>query len=1123
MKKRKRLALIITTAVVVSMSMGNIAFAKTGVPVQEVEHIQYVSGEHNESKNQEVVEVQNTGEKEEQKDKESNIQDDVNIANMSKEDEAGVAVNTGNIAYLDTIFGSDNKDGTSAVNAVKSLEKALQIAGKGGTINVINSSVVIKENKTISNVTFKKGASYNDNILRVEGGATVTLDNVTIDGMSVKTGHTSVTVIKSSLVIKGNTKICNSLSMALNVVGGTVTMESGEICNNSDNIAGAILLSRYNEKASNFIMNGGSIHDNKNTDNEAGAIRVDENTTFTMNGGEIYNNTTDGNGGGIICNGEANLAGGVIRNNSANSGGGVSVFASGVLNISGTEISSNNSTWGAGVCAVGNSTVNLSGTGVIKNNTTKYNAAGVFLEGGYGGGTTFTMSGGTIADNTAGGNGGAILGFPWEAPVKISVSSGTITGNKATDGNGICISGDNSKVKEAAKLELSGSPNIADDIFLATDRFENAKVDVVAPFNPVTPVPIRDTMWKNYRTIVSYAYGVTPNIQNFSPADKHANQAIIQDGQNLQSVNKLTVDFAEKGYIADGNHTLYGTIMVLPDGTIPIDMIPKIDIQGYTVTEWRNGADDSVWDFKNDKVISSVILYPVLAPESPSNTALTELENAGFKKVNDLKATDYYNIETAARKDGFVDIAGASQENNANVHLWSNNGTAAQKFYFEPQSNGKYQIKTDITDGTSALEVDSGKVALGTNIKQYSDRNQNGTYFIAMKNDKNQYVFVVADKNGNPAVTSNGKVQLMDLTGAKVSNGTNIWTWEYIKGSNTQMWNLINTKSANEARAKGLTLVKDFAPGEYNIISAYNNNFALDVSGGKQSNGTNVGIWERNFADAEKFRIEKASENGEYYIRTAASGYKSSIDVSSASPNRGANVHQWASNNSNAQIWKIYKNVDGSYVFINSVNGKALDIAGGNVRKGQNVGVWDVNGILNAQHWKIESATTFDAANPELEKITDISSLGISEKDWVQLGSIADSSFRLDISSGIDANGQNVHIWKSNGTNAQKFRIKKLTNGNFVIQTRISNGTKVIDISGGNTNSRTNILQWSSNNTNAQQWNIYRVKGTDKLIFKQASGYCVMDTCGASMKNGSNIWLWFYAKDNGAQQWKIYK
>ncbi len=82
------------------------------------------------SKNQEVVEVQNTGEKEEQKDKESNIQDDVNIANMSKEDEAGVAVNTGNIAYLDTIFGSDNKDGTSAVNAVKAWRKHCKLQEK---------------------------------------------------------------------------------------------------------------------------------------------------------------------------------------------------------------------------------------------------------------------------------------------------------------------------------------------------------------------------------------------------------------------------------------------------------------------------------------------------------------------------------------------------------------------------------------------------------------------------------------------------------------------------------------------------------------------------------------------------------------------------------------------------------------------------------------------------------------------------------------------------------------------------------------------------------------------------------------------------------------------------------
>ncbi|MCI5862704.1 MAG: SHIRT domain-containing protein, partial [Lachnospiraceae bacterium] len=67
---------------------------------------------------------------------------------------------------------------------------------------------------------------------------------------------------------------------------------------------------------------------------------------------------------------------------------------------------------------------------------------------------------------------------------------------------------------------------------------------------------------------------------------------------------------------------------------------------------------------------------------APSDASLMKLEEDGFRAVNDLNAGDYYNIETVARKDGFVDISGASQQNNANVDLWSNNGNPCQKFYF---------------------------------------------------------------------------------------------------------------------------------------------------------------------------------------------------------------------------------------------------------------------------------------------------------------------------------------------------------------------------------------------------------------------------------------------------------
>ncbi|MCI5863281.1 MAG: RICIN domain-containing protein, partial [Lachnospiraceae bacterium] len=71
-----------------------------------------------------------------------------------------------------------------------------------------------------------------------------------------------------------------------------------------------------------------------------------------------------------------------------------------------------------------------------------------------------------------------------------------------------------------------------------------------------------------------------------------------------------------------------------------------------------------------------------IAITAPSDTSLIKLENDGFRIVNNLNAGDYYNIETVARKDGFVDISGASQQNNANVDLWSNNGNPCQKFYF---------------------------------------------------------------------------------------------------------------------------------------------------------------------------------------------------------------------------------------------------------------------------------------------------------------------------------------------------------------------------------------------------------------------------------------------------------
>lgn len=545
--------------------------------------------------------------------KNSAREDATEVQTQESKEEEGIAVQAAKTVYLNTVSGSDGKDGATSANAVKTLDKAVELAGEGGTVYLTLAGVTIDKNTNLSNVTFKRVSDNYRTMFTVDQGATLTLENVTLDGENKSgTEHCVEVKNRSRLVINGTTKICNSKTTALSVQNASVEMNGGEICNNEGTSAGAVVLSSMGG-TSGFIMNGGKIWGNSSTANQAGAIYVSDGCTFNLKKGEIYQNRTNGHGGAFAIRGKVDMTGGSVHHNTATSGGGMLLNDAGILNITGGEIASNSSQWGGGINANGHPTVTLSGTGAVKDNTSTANAAGIFLEGDDGQGTTFTMTGGSITGNKAGGNGGGIMGYSYTQTVTINISGGTISGNTAdVNGNGIILRGDSSQTSECASLKLSGSPDIKDDVFLQDDWFPDAKVDVVGAFTPVTAVPIRDTSWADNRTIVSYVQGITPDIKHFTPADGHVNEAIIQDGQNLQSIRTLSVDFVEDGYIADGNHKLYKTVRVLPKGTISKNDIPEVTEKGYRVVEWRRADTREVWDFDNDIVTMSINLYPVL-------------------------------------------------------------------------------------------------------------------------------------------------------------------------------------------------------------------------------------------------------------------------------------------------------------------------------------------------------------------------------------------------------------------------------------------------------------------------------------------------------------------------------
>ena len=183
------------------------------------------------------------------------------------------------------------------------------------------------------------------------------------------------------------------------------------------------------------------------------------------------------------------------------------------------------------------------------------------------------------------------------------------------EGAGIVLRGDAGV--GVATLKLGGSPKITDEVFLGDlTNFPDTKAEVISAFTPVNPVPITDNGWLDNRVVVSYAKGLAANVNDFTPADGNDNSAIIQDGLNLKSINKVLVSFVEKGYIADGNHTKYKSVLLLPNEKISKAEIPTVDNKpGYKVIGWKNSDTDTDWNFDQEVVTGSLHLYPVFQLE----------------------------------------------------------------------------------------------------------------------------------------------------------------------------------------------------------------------------------------------------------------------------------------------------------------------------------------------------------------------------------------------------------------------------------------------------------------------------------------------------------------------------
>ena len=296
---------------------------------------------------------------------------------------------------------------------------------------------------------------------------------------------------------------------------------------------------------------------------------------------------------------------------------------------------------------------------------------------------------------------------------------------------------------------------------------------------------------------------------------------------------------------------------------------------------------------------------------------------------------------------------------------------------------------------------------------------------------------------------------------------------------------------------------KTIEEGTYVIKSAINDKFVLDIEDASKANGANLQIYQSNGTNAQKFKV-KYLNNGYYTIESVNSGKV--LDVDDAKKTQGTNVQQYDSNNTDAQKWTIKKNSDGTCSLVSKCNNLYMDVKDGIASNSRNIQVYGGNGT-KAQKFKFEKVADSINYSEKAEKT-------ISDGTYTIKSAINDK-FVLDIDNASKSNGANVQIYQSNGTNAQKFKVKYLNNGYYTIES--VNSGKVLDVDNAGKNQGTNVQQYGSNNTDAQKWIIAKnTDGTYSIVSKCNNLY--LDVKDGIASSGKNIQVY---GENGTRAQKF--
>ena len=618
----------------------------------------------------------------------------------------------------------------------------------------------------------------------------------------------------------------------------------------------------------------------------------------------------------LVRAGTLNLSGGTITTTGSYASGFYS-YGDGVANADGTTIttSANNS---GGVMVTGGGT--LTGTNLSISTSGGSSAA---LRSDKGGGTM------TISDSTASTSG---TGSPAiYSTAAITVDNSTLT---STHSEGVVIEGANSVTLQngttltATNDKLNGQSTTYKGVFL----YQSGSGDASGTIPTFTATGSTIT---NNKGDVFYA-------TNSAPVINLTNSIITQNDSDGDFLRAEATAWGTSGSNG-GTVTMTLSNQTVDAGDIIIDDISSLNMSMTSGSKFTGNIDndgtakltmssDSSWIISGDNYLTTLSdsdsTYANIYNDDTSvcytlYVGGTLLKSQGLESgsttcdgsSSQIVDNGIYIIKSALNSSKALDIAANSTSNGGNLQLYTNNGSAAQKFVITYLSDGYYKIEGLYSQ--KVLDVAGAGTANGTNVQQYTSNNTCAQYWQIIKSGS-YYQFV-----------SKCSGKYLDVAAGSTANGTNV---QIYTGNSTAAQKF----SLSQVEDMSSTVVSD---GNYYIKSALNSSKVLDIVGASTANEGNVQLYDLNYSGAQKFKIA-AIGNGFYKITNVNSGKV--LDVAGAGTSNSTNVWQYSSNDTSAQQWLI-KKTSNYYQFVSRCNGLYLDIAAGSTANGTNAQIYAGN------------------------------------------------------------------------------------------------------------------------------------------------------------------------------------